>query len=99
MGTETKQAADILADLMSKLSGNARLNVTLLRYQAIGYVWGVQDGSGVEKDSNAAWTFGTAYAVHAAEYESQAIVCRHNIPDAYKRWAEGKPIREASEEC
>jgi hypothetical protein len=65
-----------------------------MRESATTYVWGWQDGSGVEKDSQDAYRFGLAYGTVAALYRAELLWMRPNIADAYKSWREYGAIVE-----
>jgi len=63
------------------------------RHLAMGYAQGWQDAlrsTGVERDTDAATSFGYAYGIHAAEYMLERRGHRLNVEDAYVKWQNGE---------
>lgn len=67
--------------------------VMMLRYQAIGYVWGWQDAGESIKDTGSSIDFGDAYWGHALDYAEEKSCFRINVPDAFKLWRETGAIK------
>jgi hypothetical protein len=62
--------------------------------QAMGYVWGWQDGGASPKDSDVAWNFAYAYGVHEAEFQAEKRSSRYPIRDAFTSWLAHGEIRD-----
>lgn len=64
-----------------------RTEALTLRGQAVGYVWGYQDGSrSAERDTDTSIAFGYAFGIHALMHIREAAPSRRNIGDAYRAW-------------
>lgn len=61
---------------------------------ALGYAWGIQDASGVARDSQDASNFSYAYGEHAGLYHLEKLPYRRNVADCYSRWVDGRSFND-----
>ena len=70
------------------LSEHLREEVQSLRGQALSYVWGWEDASGVRnvRTDHDSWHFANAYGLYAAEFAAGKRSSRSPIQQCWKQW-------------
>lgn len=81
-------ARERLQDVMDTLSQTYVATVEHRQQGAMTYVWGWQDGRGEGKDTDVSIEFGTAYAIHVAEFLAERRHYCSNVQTAWNNWLE-----------
>lgn len=71
---------------LNALAPTRREDVNRAKAQAIAYVWGIQDATREQCDTEESISFGDAYGWHALEFAEERSCSQLNIRDAYRAW-------------